>query len=65
MRFHDAVDSGIAQWIPEVHPAVTGPDKVRTCASCGTDEIVSRRYSYLGSWWVNLECAHTQRDDEY
>jgi hypothetical protein len=61
----DAVDSGSAQLIPEMHPAMVGPDKVRTCQTCGSDEVVTRRYEHLGSWWVTLGCTHFQNDDEH
>lgn len=65
MRVWDAVDSGSAQLIPDVHPANPDHDHYRTCRACAYDEHVSRRYEYLGSWWVNLECGHTQNDDEH
>jgi hypothetical protein len=61
----DAVDNGSATLIPEMHPAMVGTDKVRTCRNCGTDEVANRRYEYLGSLWVNLGCGHFQNDDEH
>ena len=42
------------------------PDNVRTCRTCGTDEIVENRFFKTGfGMTAFLGCGHFQNDDEY